>query len=42
MASVFVDNPVSQEPASPAGGFFVLPATSLLSLLLLPLAGEII
>jgi len=43
MASVFVDNLiVAQEPASPAGGSFVLPAISLLSLLLLPLAREII
>jgi len=42
MASVFVDKPVSQEPASHVGGFFMLPATSLLGLLLLPLAGEII
>jgi hypothetical protein len=43
MASVFVDNPVSQKQASPAGGSFVLPAAiSLQSLLLLPLSGEII
>lgn len=42
MASVFADNRMSQGQASPAGGSFLLPAISLLSLLLLPQPGEII
>jgi len=42
MASVFADNHMSQEQASPAGGSFLLPTISLLSLLLLPQPGEII